>query len=182
MPGMEGLQIRPAISVDIPELVAFDHGYSTDHVWQMEYRQVQEEVTVAFRQVRLPRPMRVTYPRDPTRLVDEWTRRAAVLVADLGEVKRGYVALAESTAQSCGWVTDLVVNLRDRRQGVGMKLLGAAHDWCRLRSVSRLFVEMQSKNYPGIMLAGKLGFAFCGYAERYYPDEDIALFFSLEVA
>lgn len=179
---MEGLQIRPAISVDIPELIGFDHGYSTDHVWQMEYRQAPEEVAVAFREVRLPRPMRVSYPRDPARLADEWTRQSGVLVAELAEVKRGYLVLAEAAAQGAGWVTDLVVSLRDRRQGIGARLVGAAHDWCRPRNLSRLFIEMQSKNYPAIRLAHKLGFVFSGYAERYYAGDEIALFFSLEVA
>lgn len=181
MPGMEGLKIRPAISPDIPELMALDHGYSTDHVWQMEYRHNGEEIAIAFRQVRLPRVMRVGYPRDPQRLADEWTRRAAVLVAEAAEAKRGYAVLAESTAPGVGWITDLAVGLRDRRQGIGTRLVGSAHDWCRQRNLGRLFVEMQSKNYPAIMLARKLGFVFSGYSESYYPDEDIALFFSLEV-
>jgi ribosomal protein S18 acetylase RimI-like enzyme len=178
---MEGLLIRQAISPDIPELIALDHGYSTDHVWQMEYRQGSDELTLAFREVRLPRPMRVGYPRDPSRLADEWTRRGAVLVAELAEAKRGYAVIAESTAPDVAWLTDLVVGLRDRRQGVATRLIGAAHGWAKQRSKSRVFLEMQSKNYPAIRLARKLGFVFSGYSEQYYPDEDIALFFSLDV-
>lgn len=178
---MEGLSIRQAISSDVPGLISLDHNYSTDHVWQMEYRQTDDEIRAIFREVRLPRPMRVTYPRDPQRLADEWTRRAALLVAELGETRRGYVALVQGTAEATGWVTDLVVGLRDRRQGIATRLLGAAWEWCRQRGMERIFLEMQSKNYPGIRLARKLGFVFCGYSDRFYPNEDIALFFSLEL-
>lgn len=176
---MEGLTIRPAISSDVPELMAFDHSYSTDHVWQMEYRRLPEEVSAVFRQVRLPRPMRVTYPRDASRLADEWTRHAALLVAEAGGTRRGYLALAAGTAPGSGWITDLVVSLRDRRRGIGARLVGAAWEWCRPRGFCRLFIEMQSKNYPALCLARKLGFVFAGYSDQYYPSQDIALFFSL---
>jgi ribosomal protein S18 acetylase RimI-like enzyme len=182
MPRMEGLEIRPAISSDIPELIALDHNYSTDHVWQMEFRALGGEIASTFREVRLPRAMRVVYPRDPHRLSDEWTRRSVILVAQLGESRRGYLALTESTAEGAAWGTDLVVGLRDRRQGVASRLVGAGWDWCRQRGFRSLFLEMQSKNYPAIRMARKLGFVFAGYSDRYYPNEDIALFFNLDLA
>jgi RimJ/RimL family protein N-acetyltransferase len=40
---------------------------------------------------------------------------------------------------------------------------------------------MQSKNHPAIAMARKLGFSYAGYSDRYYVDQDIALFFSLGV-
>ena len=44
--------------------------------------------------------------------------------------------------------------------------------------MNQLFLEMQSKNYPAICLARKNGFAFSGYSDRYYSDQDIVLFFT----
>ena len=41
--------------------------------------------------------------------------------------------------------------------------------------------EMQSKNYPGISMANKLGYEFCGYSDRYYTNQDIALFFAKRI-
>ena len=67
---MDGFLIRSAISSDIPWLMKLDHGYSTDHVWQMALRKEANEVAISFREVRLPRPMRVIYPRDYTTLAD----------------------------------------------------------------------------------------------------------------
>ncbi len=181
MPSMEGLRIRPAISDDIDDLIAFDHSYSTDYVWQMEFRRGPDEVAATFREVRLPRPMRVSYPREPQRLADEWTRRAAVLVAELAESRKGYAVLQEGTAPGSYWMTDLVVGPRDRRRGVATKLVAAAWEFCRQTGPRRLFMEMQSKNHPAIKLAQKMGFAFAGYSDRYFPNEDIALFFSLDL-
>lgn len=176
---MEATSIRQAISSDIPTLIALDHGYSTDHVWQMSFERTSSQIGATFREIRLPRPMRVTYPRDPERLADEWTLRSALLVAENGENLVGYLSIVEGPSQAMGWITDLVVSLRHRRQGVASRLLGATREWCRERGVARLFLEMQSKNYPAVCLARKMGFVFSGYSDQYYPDQDIALFFSL---
>lgn len=176
---MDHLIVRQAISSDIPDLVKLDHDYSSDHVWQMSFSRGPEEVGIVFREVRLPRPMRVTYPRDPQRLPDEWTRLGGLLVAEGSESRLGYLALALGPASGAGWVTDLVVGSLHRRQGVGTQLLTHAREWCRQRQLGTLFLEMQTKNFPAISLARKLGFAYAGYSDRYYTDQDIALFFSL---
>jgi GNAT superfamily N-acetyltransferase len=173
--------IRNAISSDIPLLLQLDHGYSTDHVWQMAVRRDREEIAVSFREVRLPRTMRVVYPRDPQRLLDEWTLRSALFVAEQDGQKIGYIALIEGPAPKSAWVTDLVVGLPDRRQGVGSKLLSAGIEWCKTRKLHFLVMEMQSKNYPAISLAKKMGLRFTGYSDAYFPNQDIALFFTLVI-
>lgn len=175
---IDELTIRPAVSSDIATLMSFDHGYSTDHVWQLAYTRDGEGLAVAFREVRLPRPMQVAYPRDPEKLADEWTHRLALLLAEAGEKPIGYLSLVDGLAEKSGWVMDLVVDVRYRRMGVGTRLMKAAIDWCRANAQDRIFVEMQSKNYPAIQLVRKLGFSFSGFSDRYYRDEDIVLFFA----
>lgn len=171
--------IRNAISSDIPLLTQLDHGYSTDHVWQMAVRREREEIAVSFREVRLPRTMRVTYPRDPQRLIDEWTLRSAIFIAEHDSQQIGYIAFIEGPAPKSAWVTDLIVGLPDRRQGVASQLLSAGIEWCKTRKLDLFFMEMQSKNYPAISLAKKMGLRFTGYSDIYFPDQDIALFFTL---
>ena len=60
---MPEIDIRPAIATDIKILVAIDHNYSTDYVWQMEIQAEEEKIGVNFREIRLPRSVRVEYPR-----------------------------------------------------------------------------------------------------------------------
>jgi GNAT superfamily N-acetyltransferase len=170
--------IRKAVSSDIPVLVELDHGYNTDHVWQMAVEKEANALGFTFRETRLPRPMRVRYPRRPELLIEDWTHKAAVLIAEGEGDPMAYIVLQEGPAEDAVWVTDLVVDLRHRRQGVATKLLHAARSWCLERDIGRLFLEMQSKNYPAIRLAKKNGFIFAGYSDQYYPDQEIALFFS----
>jgi ribosomal protein S18 acetylase RimI-like enzyme len=75
-------------------------------------------------------------------------------------------------------VADLVVAPEHRRQGIAARLLQAGAEWARKAGLSRLMVEAQTKNYPAICFLERQGFAFCGYNDRYYANQDIALFFS----
>src|SRR3989304_2597192 len=95
--------VRQAISTDIAHLAAMDHSYSTDHVWQMVLSGEPGDLSVAFREVRLPRSMRVEYPRNPQRLVDEWTQRSAVLIADADDGPLGYIPPTPAPAPGAGW-------------------------------------------------------------------------------
>jgi len=174
---MPEIEIRPATSDDIPYLIALDHGYSSDYVWQLEIQQEEALLNVQFRELRLPRSVRVDYPRNPQDLADDWTERAALIVACLEKRPVGYISLLTDIAPLTLWASDLVVERRLRRQGIGSALVLAAQEWSRKQGVSRILLEMQPKNYPAIRMAEKLGFTFCGYNDRYYANHDIALYF-----
>jgi GNAT superfamily N-acetyltransferase len=158
-----------------------EHDYRTDHVWQMGYSPSAASTSITFREVRLPRPMRVSYPRDPERLADEWTNASEIYVAESEHAGVGYVVLDAHIAPDTGWVTDLVVAEPQRRKGIATRLLATARRWCNEHDLARLTIEMQSKNFPCVSLAQKLGFVLSGYHDRYYPDEEIALFFTLNL-
>lgn len=174
---MPEIEIRPAVSDDIPRLIALDHGFSSDYVWQMDIHAEENQVKVSFREVRLPRSVRVEYPRPVRALADDWTERAALLIARLEDQPVGYISLRREIAPVTIWVSDLVVERRLRRQGIGSALVLAAQEWARRQHIARMVLEMQPKNFPAIRMAEKLGFNFCGYNDRYYANHDIALFF-----
>jgi ribosomal protein S18 acetylase RimI-like enzyme len=98
--------------------------------------------------------------------------------ASIGQEPAGYISLLERGIDSVVSVTDLVINLPNRRQGIGSALLAAAQDWAVGRSHRRIFLDMQSKNLPAIRLAQKFGYEFCGYNDHYYLTQDVALFFT----
>jgi GNAT superfamily N-acetyltransferase len=176
---MAQIHVRPALSADLEHLVALDHGYSTDYVWQMDIRDEAGQIAVAFRQVRLPRSMRVTFPRDPQHLKTEWSRRVCFLVAEEEKQLKGYLNLTLATAPETGWIADLGVERRFRRTGVGTVLLAAALQWARANHLQRVILETQAKNFPAIRFAQKNGLVFCGYSDRYYPNQDVAIFFGM---
>ena len=176
---MPEIEIRPAVAEDIPNLIHLEHDYTSDYVWQMELQPPEEDrIGINFRQVRLPRSVKVDYPRPVSTLAEDWMRRSGILVAiHAGEIV-GYLSLMLDIAPLTTWVTDLAVAPAMRRKGIGSALVLAGMAWGAQHESYRLVLEMQPKNYPAICLAKKLGFEFCGYNDRYYPNHDIALFFA----
>jgi len=175
---MPKIEIRPAISTDIPELVQINHHGQTDYVWQMNRVVNEGEITIQFREVRLPRSVQVEYPYPASALLANWKDRAGLLVACLEGRQVGYIGLSDDHHPSTAWVTDLVVAPEIRRQGIATALLLAAQNWGIQRRLREMQLGVQSKNYPAIRLAVKLGFDFCGYNDHYYSSQDIALFFT----
>ena len=178
---MSDLTIRPALLGDLQECLKFDASYTTEFVWQMDSRVANGEIRVAFRHVRLPRSMRVAYPRDAEALMADWRLRDALLMAERDGIQLGYVSLSAQPAQRAAHIGDLVVRRAARRTGVGSALIAAAVRWARERDLKHIVVEAQTKNHPAISLLNKLGFTFCGFNDRHYFNQDIAVFFSRAV-
>ena len=174
---MASFEIRPANSNDFPHLIAIDHTCSSNYVWQLELRSESKRVTADFHEVRLPRAITVAYPRNPSSLVDAWTKRDVLLVALQEELPVGYISGVDDPISGSARIMDLAVALAVRRQGVASALLSGIQVWAAERGVRRIVLETQSKNHPYIRLAQKYGYEFCGYNVQYYPTQDVALFF-----
>ncbi|MBI3241956.1 MAG: GNAT family N-acetyltransferase [Chloroflexi bacterium] len=175
------ITVRPGSADDLNAIAAFDHSYSTDYVWQMDHRDEDNQINITFRQVRLPRSVRVAYPRDLETLAAEWQGRRLFIVAEARGDVHGYLTVADSAVSGTGWVSEFAVERKVRRQGLGTVLITSAAHWARKAKLQRLIVEVQSKNYPAISFCQKHGFAFCGYNDRYFVNQDIALFFGLSL-
>jgi len=174
--------IRPADLSDLNACIAIDPSFQTDYVWQMEERDDGTDIFITFRPARLPRTMPVAYPRGLDNLPEIWNRDGCFLVAETedGEIS-GFLSMIVQDWHNSGWIQHLIVDQRYRRQGIGSALLGAAVQWAREQGLSRLVIEVQTKNYPAIRFCQKHGFAFCGFNDRYYANQDIALFFALSL-
>ncbi len=175
---MADIQIRPSVATDLPRLMGMNHSVNSEYVWQLELRREAGQILAAFREVRLPRATSLTYPHNPFSLADEWTHKSMMYTALSAAQPVGYLCLLERGKASVAWVSDLVVDVPNRRQGIAAALLTSAHEWALGRSHRMLILEMQSKNIPAVRLAQKFGFEFCGYNDHYYLTQDVALFFA----
>lgn len=175
---MPEIEIRPANLNELSILLKMDRSYQTTHVWQMDRSIEKGQITIHFREVRLPRPVRVEYPNQPENMTVELAKAGSLLVAAMNEVSVGYIQAREMQNTSTAWINNLAVTEELRRKGIGSALVLAVQGWAAKRGLCRIVLEMQSKNYPAIQMANKLGFEFSGYNDHYYENRDIALFFS----
>ncbi len=171
------LSIRPAIATDIPALIALDHSVQSEYVWQLDLRYEWPHIGATLREVRLPRPIRVDYPRRLSALADEWHLRSAFWVLLEGNTPAGYLTLQAEPALELVRISDLVIAPAFRRRGLAGRLLKLAQEWAEEHQLPRLMLEVPAKNHPAIRFAQKHLFEFCGYNEAYYPSRDVTLFF-----
>jgi ribosomal protein S18 acetylase RimI-like enzyme len=162
---------------DLTACLALDASYETDFVWQVTQHEEQGEVVTQFRTVRLPRTMRVRYPAWGEALLAHQERGDLILVAaEAGDV-RAYVNQECLPDQGISWLHHLIVAPPHRRQGLGKALLLRAMQDGRKLGMVKIMAAVQSKNHPAISFLQRNGFTFCGYNERYYRNQDIALYF-----
>jgi ribosomal protein S18 acetylase RimI-like enzyme len=177
----QAITIRAAREEDIAACLQLDLSYETEYVWQMDIRDDAGAIAVSLRTVRLPRPMRVIYPRDINVLTIALQKQDCFLVAETVGVVRGYLTMRIDPGSGSAWINDIAIGRSWRRQGFGSGLFAEAYNRAREQHTRRLTVETQTKNYPGIGFCQKHGLAFCGFNDRYYPNHDIALFFGQTV-
>ena len=86
---MPEVAIRPALSSDLPALMEVGVGYQTARVWQMDRNFDEGQFAVHFREIRLPRPVKVDYPRPQSQIFgDHWLEDQAYLLAVLDKMWR----------------------------------------------------------------------------------------------
>jgi GNAT superfamily N-acetyltransferase len=174
---MPAIEIRPTTVTDLSLLSSIDHCSETLNTWQMDRVIDDSQVVINFREIRLPRSVRVEYPRPLGFFTSEGIKEAMMLTALLNGTPVGYLRLKEELEPRTAWVKDIAVRAEVRRQGIASVLVLAAQDWAAQRNLKRVIIEMQSKNVAAIHLVAKLGYEFCGYNDHYYNSQNIALFF-----
>lgn len=182
------MRIRQAAHEDLRPCLGIDPSFVTDHVWQIKERKHMEETVLTFQTARLPRPIRVAYPRALRDLeMDLESRECFLVLEQEGEdgekaAIRGYLDLVTVNQGQTGWIKHLVVDEPFRGRGLGARLVGAAVEWCDYQRLHWIMAECQTKNYAAIRLYQKSGLSFCGYNDMYYVSKDIALFFGKDLS
>lgn len=176
--------IRDGLETDIESCLALDHTYETDYVWQMHiHGEEGQQWEILFKRERLPRTMPITLTPDEKRLQAALPPEQCFLIAtkrDEPEIL-GYLAMYNDHVHHFGLIHDLLISLPYRRYGIGTRLVNAARQWAKEHGLTRIIIETQTKNYPGIAFCQQAGFTFCGFNDRYFQNQDIAVFFSLSL-
>ncbi len=178
---MPNIEIRQAVKSEIMEFNSINQNYETSHVWQMNRIIDDNNISISFRETRLPRSVKVEYPYPTKQLEEEWDKSAVILEARLKDKMVAYLRIKDISNTRIAWIVDMAVDFRSRRQGIGTLLEVSAYEWAARHHFDHIMIEAQSKNYPAIQFCKKLGYELCGYNDQYYTNMDIALFFARPV-
>lgn len=177
------LTIRQAELEDIERCLTLDASYRTDEVWQLRLDDASPAGTSCeFRRVRLTRMVELPYPRTEDELQALWHNDVSdILVVGTEARVAGFVDLTAQPDHESVWVYNIVVDSGHRRAGIGTQLLHAATRWADARGFGRLLLEAPTKNGPALRFLFAHGATFCGFHDRYYSNQDIAVFFEYRI-
>ncbi len=181
MASSPGFVIRDGLESDIPACLALESSYETEYVWQVSFQQEAGLRRVLFKTEHLPRIMTVAYPISERRLHLALDSAVCFLVAadrDDPDTIFGYLTMRQDPTHQIGMVQDIVVSLPFRRRRIGTRLLKVARQWALENEMTKLMIETQTKNNPAMLFAQNAGFTFCGFNDRYFANQDIAVFFA----
>jgi GNAT superfamily N-acetyltransferase len=175
-----GFVIRDGLEKDIAACLGLDHHYETDFVWQMNMAENAGQWSISFNKQRLPRTLEAVYAADEHRLRLALPPENCFLVAvakDSPDIL-GYMTMRHDPVYHAAWIQDVVVSSPYRRRRIGTRLVNIARQWAKEHDLVQLNMENNTKNYPAIVFCQQLGFKFCGFNDQYFPNQDIAIFFS----
>ncbi len=175
------LTVRSAESEDILFCSQLDGAYQTNYVWQMHFQESRRTVHITFNRVRLPRIMAVEYPYPADALYTMFEQAPYLLVAGYQDDILGCIDGFVERSRKTLTINNLIVHKQARRQGIGRLLLKAIKALAWENDCQYLTIAVQTKNDPTIEFIQRIGFIYCGYNDKYYPNGDIALFFSLKL-
>lgn len=158
-----------------------DTSYETEFAWQMDEVHSGKEWHVSFREIHLPRTLRIESGVSSEHLLKSWQNRDQFWVAIEHREIIGYLGLDVDMARYQARVMDLAVAPEHRRQGAASRLLARATEWCQRQHIYQLILMCPLKAHPAISFANKHRFAFCGFQDSYWPGQEVALFFRQRV-
>lgn len=175
------LVIRDGIAADIDWCLALESSYETEYVWQMTVQEAADEIAISCRKQRLPRAMDAWHHVSPRRLEMALQQRHCFIVLQAASSILGCLSMRVDATCQIAYLQDIVIDRAHRRQSLGSRLVNAARLWARENRLRQIIFEITTTNYPGILFAQAQGFAFCGFNDRHFPNQEIAVFFSLSI-
>lgn len=169
--------VRPARPADRTPCLDLDHSFDTQLVWQLQHQQTDERISLQFQTVRLPRAVRVEYPRNRDELERDLASLEGVLIAEAEGIVLGYIQIWLTPSDGSAWIRNFAVGAPWRRRRIGRILFAQGCDWAQLQQAKHITAEATTKNYPAIRFLQGQGLIFCGFNDRHYPSQDIAVFF-----
>ena len=186
------VRVRIAMDSDAGQCGEVDTKYITKDVWQLDTRQEDREIRIILRQIELPKPLSLTAPQSVPQVVrpgvlwlvaediETVAGDAANMPASVGQVT-GYLVATRPHGGEIVYLTSLAVASAHRRQRLAVRLLEQARRWASLGSATEILADVSARNTPALRCLQRVGFRFCGYNDRLYPDGEVALFLSLSL-
>jgi len=113
--------------------------------------------------------------------VDNQNEKCRFFVTEEDRNIVGYSRIHLYRWNNSAYIITLLVDAEHRRRGIGTRLMKTMEDFARKSKARILLFDFASSNTPVLQLCLKNGFKICGYNDKIYPKEKIALYLAKEL-
>lgn len=178
---MPEIELRIANMSDCPLITKIDLDFDSDFVWKSQIIDDLDSYSIIFQTIKLPKTIHVPFQASNETALENMVKRKEVLIARYENQAVGFVRLEQDETNNRILMKTGGVKPEYRRKGIGSAILTSVQEIALNNGVSRLVCTVQAKNDPAIRFIMAKGFQFCGYQEFFFPNLEIALFFSKNI-
>jgi ribosomal protein S18 acetylase RimI-like enzyme len=113
--------------------------------------------------------------------LDNPNEKCYIFVAKYDGKILGYSRMHFYKWNNSAYIITLLVDAEHRRKGIGTRLLKFMEDFAKEKKSRVLMFDTSTDNTPALQLYFKNGFRICGYNDKIYENEKIALYLAKEL-
>jgi len=113
--------------------------------------------------------------------VDNPNEKCRFFVAEENGKVVGYSRMHFYRWNNSAYVITVLVDARNRRKGIGTRLLEAMEDFAQKGKSRVMTFDAASDNMPALQLCLKSGFKICGYNDKIYRNGKTAIYLAKEL-
>ncbi len=178
---MPEIEIQLANMVDYPLIRKIDLGFESNYVWKSQIDDDLDAYTIVLQKIKLPKTIHVPFQAGDETALENMVKRNEVFVARYEKQVIGFVHLDRDLVNNRIEIKTGGVKPEYRRKGIGTAILNGIQEMARQNEIARIVMTVQAKNDPAIRFLMSKGYQFCGYQEFFFPNLEIALFFSKNI-
>lgn len=144
--------------------------YESDYYYDIVYG----EVDGGFKYSLIKKPFEEPKKKESDSvLLEDWLENPVLFGAELDGNIVGFIELSHETWNNRLRISNIYVEEKYRREGIGTKLMKYAISFAKEKNIRALVLETQSCNYPAISFYMKCGFSIIGFDLNCYSNEDV---------
>ncbi len=178
---MPEIELRVADMSDCPLIKKIDLDFESNYVWKSQIVDDLDSYSIVFQKIKLPKTISVPFQAGDAFAVEMMVKRQEVFVTRYENQMIGFVHLERDIINNRILIKIGGVKPEYRRKGIGTAMLSGIQSLAQQNAIGRVVFTVQAKNDPAIRFLMSKGYQFCGYQEFYFPNLEIALFFSKNI-
>ncbi len=178
---MNPIEFSLATMADYPLLKRINLDFDSNYVWQSQMNDDVNEYSITLKNVKLPKTIHVPFQANDENNLEMTIKLNEIILIRTDRQEIGFIRIEQDELAHRIILRNGGLKPEYRRQGIGTIMLGQIEEIARQNNITQILCIIQAKNDSAIRFLTAKGFRLSGFEEFYFPNMEIALFFSKNI-